>query len=200
MWWSREGLLDSSGVFDRGRRSGKWTFRDKKNNKQLEGRYEDGALSNLIEVFDNNDQIVLNTDYDTMDKEWTEWYSNGEKRVEVSYEAGGDNSVGKGSGTWSIWFENGNDKMTQSFTNGKPEGKWSEWFESGTDKKEYNWADGKLNGKYTEWFESGQEKIEGEYKDGQKDGNWTEYYASGEKKSVESYNCLLYTSPSPRDS
>ena len=144
-------------MFDRGRRSGKWTFRDKENNKQLEGRYEDGALSNLIEVFDNNDQIVLNSDYDTMDKEWTEWYSNGEKRVEVSYEAGGDNSVGKGSGTWSIWFENGNDKMTQSYTNGKPEGKWSEWFESGTDKKEYNWADGKLNGKYTEWFESGQE-------------------------------------------
>ena len=55
MWWSREGLLDSSGVFDRGRRIGKWTFRDIEKNKQLEGRYENGILSNLIEVFGNQD-------------------------------------------------------------------------------------------------------------------------------------------------
>ena len=28
VWWSREGILDSSGVFAKGIRSGKWTFRD----------------------------------------------------------------------------------------------------------------------------------------------------------------------------
>ena len=48
-------------------------------------------------MFDNRDQDQSSNDYDTMDKEWTEWYSNGEKRVEVSYEAEGDNNVGKGS-------------------------------------------------------------------------------------------------------
>ena len=35
VWWSREGILDSSGVFNRGIRSGKWTFRDPEANKQL---------------------------------------------------------------------------------------------------------------------------------------------------------------------
>ena len=116
-----------------------------------------------------------NDQYDSIDKEWTEWYSNGEKRVEVIYESGGDSKVGKGSGTWNLWFENGNEKLLQSYVNGKADGKWQEWYENGTTKKEYNWKDGNLDGKYVEWYETGQEKIEGEY------------------------SCLLYTSPSPRD-
>ena len=50
VWWSREGMLDSSGVFDKGQRSGKWTFRDSEANKQFLGRYENLLLSILFAV------------------------------------------------------------------------------------------------------------------------------------------------------
>ena len=103
-------MLDSSGVFDIGQRSGKWTFRDSEANKQLEGRYENGLLSNLIAVSALNDFDPKKDQYDIIDREWTEWYSNGEKRVQVIYESGGEDKLGKGSGTWNLWFENGNDE------------------------------------------------------------------------------------------
>ena len=135
VWWSREGILDSSGVFNRGIRSGKWTFRDPEANKQLEGRYRDGMLSDLITVAIDEAFNEEYEQFDIIDKEWTEWFSNGEKRVEVTYKSGGDSKVGKGSGTWNLWFENGNEKLSQSYVDGRADGTWKEWFENGTEKK-----------------------------------------------------------------
>ena len=120
-------------------------------------------LSDLITVAIDGAFNEEYEQFDIMDKEWTEWFSNGEKRVEVIYKSGGDSKIGKGSGTWNLWFENGNEKLSQSYVDGRADGTWKEWFENGTEKKEYNWSNGKLDGKYVEWYESGQEKIEGEY-------------------------------------
>ena len=45
------------------------------------------------------------------------------------------------------------------------------------------------DGLHTEWWENGQKKLEVTYKNGKPDGLGIVWYK----------NCLLYTSPSPRD-
>ena len=52
-------------------------------------------LSDLITVAIDEAFNEEYEQFDIIDKEWTEWFSNGEKRVEVTYKSGGDSKVGK---------------------------------------------------------------------------------------------------------
>ena len=54
------------------------------------------VFKQTIVLSENLDISVYTGTFDVIDKEWTEWFSNGEKRVEVAYKSGGDSKVGKG--------------------------------------------------------------------------------------------------------
>ena len=60
------------------------------------------------------------------------------------------------------------------------------------------WKDDKKHGQGTYTFADG-DKYVGEYIDGKKHGQGTYTFADGKKETGYFMDCLLYTSPSPRD-
>ena len=63
------------------------------------------------------------------------------------------------------------------------------WYENGEMKNQVNFKNGKMDGLLKGWYENGDKKLEKYFKDGKRDGSSVMWYE----------NCLLYTSPSPRD-
>ena len=91
----------------------------------------------VFELYDNGNRKLSGIlKGGKLDKEWIEWYSNGQMMSKKNYIDG---------------IKNGNSVM---------------WYENGQKKYERTYKDGKEDGLWTGWYENGQKKYEGTYKDG----------------------------------
>jgi antitoxin component YwqK of YwqJK toxin-antitoxin module len=112
-------------------------------------KYDDGKVRVERQVRQLSDNQIVNHG------KFTEYYRNGKKFAEGSYE----NGVHQGA--WSFWHENGQLAKTVNFNKGLPDGAW-----------EVFRADGTLMGKKS-------------YKNGKRDGTWISYFKDGKTVNLE---------------
>jgi antitoxin component YwqK of YwqJK toxin-antitoxin module len=55
------------------------------------------------------------------------------------------------NGEYLEWYENGQQLIKCTYTDGKRNGEYLSWYENGQQYKKYTYTDGKLNGEYLSW-------------------------------------------------
>ena len=124
----------------------------------------------------------------------------------LSFPVFGDNQKGKTLYRWDTssgiqWKVFGEKEIHHQyrgeFQNGKPNGVGIFIYPDGR-KYVGEFKDGKQNGQGTITFSSGTKYVGG-FKGGEKSGQGTYTWSGGSKYIGEWKDCLLYTSPSPRD-
>jgi antitoxin component YwqK of YwqJK toxin-antitoxin module len=88
-------------------------------------------------------------------------------------------------GTWKYWFENGQQRAEENYTDGIRTGVQKSWYSNGKSESVLN-----LNTKTaTFWFDNGQKQSEGAIlTDGTPTGNWTAWHSNGIKNSEGTYD------------
>lgn len=88
-------------------------------------------------------------------------------------------------GKWLTWYENGNARSEEYYSNGTMIGNWKMLFDNGQTEFEINFTTGKA----VYFFKNGAKHSEGSIKNGMVTvGNWTGYYENGNKNYEGSYN------------
>ncbi len=100
-------------------------------------------------------------------------------------------------GKWTEWYDNGQKKLEGFYKKYNKSGKWTEWFDNGQKKIEGPYKDNNKNEKWTEWFDNGQKESEGGYIIGVesdlygnkslRDGIWIHWNYNGQRISKENY-------------
>lgn len=126
----------------------------------------------------------------------TEWYENGQKRLEIEY------SNGRAHGSHIMWHPNGQVEMQGNWSDGRENGVWTWWDLTGQKSSECTYKNGKILGKRSYWdqgrlvrediFDTGGERIEittwykdgtkrfhGTFRNGKKHGRWTYWNPEG---------------------
>jgi antitoxin component YwqK of YwqJK toxin-antitoxin module len=104
---------------------------------------------------------------------YTEWYDEGEKFMEGSYEDG------KRVGLWTFYREDGRKAKAGGYKDNLPDGTWTYWAADGSKQREENYRDGRKDGTWTTWYSNGQKQSELHFADGQQDGEQFFWYESG---------------------
>lgn len=112
---------------------------------------------------------------------WTIWYINGQKCDETQYENGRHNGLN------THYYDNGQKSYKQHSINGVADGPGVGWYREGQKMYAGQYRNGKLDGKWTHWFSSGQKQSESNFKDGEFDGLWAGWYENGQMRSETNY-------------
>ena len=81
--------------------------------------------------------------------EWTEWYANGTRRFEGTFE----NGKPIREHTW--WHPNGQRMLSGNYEAGLSEGLWTRWHPTGMKQEEGTYLAGVKTGTWTTWSEDG---------------------------------------------
>ena len=136
----------------------------------------------------------------------TEWYDNGQKSYEASYQ------IGQQEGLEKQWFENGQLKLQIPYVNGLANGECQEYHKDGSLKSEGRFVGGKeegvhvwyfkngvkdqemtyvkgiTNGRVFQWYENGKERLKTNHTNGQLDGDYLMKYGNGQDKTKGTYS------------
>jgi len=203
-WWNKAGYIDSTGAYNLGRKSGKWTSRDTLLMKEIESNWFNGKQKGIVhhkEITKKKEElnsILING-------KKTEWYANGKIKSKKHY------VNGKKHGLWTYWFSNGNKSIESSYENNKKDGKWKYyylngkerkliyyknnlkngktiiWYNNGNKEKEFYYSNDILNGKIKKWYDNSQLRVSGQYDMGTKKGKWKYWYYDGKTRLVNVY-------------
>jgi antitoxin component YwqK of YwqJK toxin-antitoxin module len=119
-------------------------LKDGKKDGEYKSYYENGKLAGYGS-FENN----------LMVGEWKTYYENGSLLSVVNYVLGlqttmdawdqkGNHVIVNGTGTLTVYYENGNPKHQSTYKNSKGTGKNISWYENGKKKLEFEIKDGKV--------------------------------------------------------
>ncbi len=112
----------------------------------------------------------------------TVWYQEGQKKLIETY------IEGKKHGKWIIWYENGQKNKEGIFKNGKEDGVHISWSKNGIKEQQRTYKEGVKHGLSTMWFNNGKLKSEVSYDNGIKNGRYTKWNEKGEVTTDERYN------------
>ena len=112
---------------------------------------------------------------------WIVWYGNGNKKSEINLK----DSIYEGDAIY--WYENGQMSSKSTYKNVRLEGNSLLWYEDGKMKEETHYKDGKKDGLHTLWHENGKKKMHGLYKKGDKVGVWREWDKNGRLTGKRDY-------------
>ncbi|MCA9229545.1 MAG: toxin-antitoxin system YwqK family antitoxin [Planctomycetales bacterium] len=116
----------------------------------------------------SDDQVVNHGTY-------VEYYRNGQKFAEGTYE------LGLHVGEWKFWYPNGQLCKTVSFKAGKPHGTWDVARPDGTRESTRSYEDGLRHNQWINYYEDGEKrKLELTYNMGQVEGQRLLYYPNGQ--------------------
>ncbi|MBI4717821.1 MAG: toxin-antitoxin system YwqK family antitoxin [Planctomycetes bacterium] len=104
---------------------------------------------------------------------WTEWYGNGNKKLEIGYDCGVQH------GPRRAWFESGEKRSVGGHYYGAGDGVWTEWFPDGTKATEFTMERGAYNGFFTTWHPNGNKRMQVEYVSGVRQGLFTMWDEDG---------------------
>jgi antitoxin component YwqK of YwqJK toxin-antitoxin module len=95
-----------------------------------------------------------------------------------NYESGGRRAagalaLGRETGPWQSWWENGNLQAEGNYVDGQPDSTWTYYDEDGKLSKHLTFRLGVEHGPVTEYYADGGIASQGQYKDGRQDGEWT---------------------------
>ena len=184
-WWEN-GEKKEEGLYLGNKKEEQWTY------------YDSGRRSRYD--FYHSDELLASYDF--------EYYANGQLKEEPSF-----NKDGVREGEWIQYFESGEKKSEEVYTNATPNGLWITWHESTSEKaSERTYVGGILEDEFREWWDNGEKKVEGQYAGNKKEGVWMnydpvrrsridfyrsdelfasydfEYYANGQIKEEPSFN------------
>ena len=110
------------------------------------------------------------------------YYENGQIEKKENY------SGGMRHGAFQMYYPNGQLWKSAAYQDDKQNGPYESYYSNGQTEERASYANGMLHGPYESHHENGKVKETADYQNGEKHGTFTRYY-----------DCLLYTSPSPRD-
>lgn len=113
-------------------------------------------------------------------------YESGAKR------AAGALSLGRETGPWQSWWENGNLQSEGIYVDGQPDSTWTYYDEDGKLSKRLTFRLGIEHGPVTEYYADGSIASTGQYKDGRQDGEWAFFDPQG---AVMSKGAFLVDQP-----
>lgn len=86
------------------------------------------------------------------------------------------------TGWVKILFLSGKPRQVWRLKEGKPHGGWTSWHENGREKFSGEFVNGRHDGTHTRWHENGQKRFEGTYKNGEPVGLHESWHENGQKK------------------
>ena len=92
------------------------------------------------------------------------------------------------TGTWTIYYINGQKSGTGYYKNGKPDGASMGYYSDGSKALINHSANGILSGEELGFYPSGQIKYRGLYKEGSQAGTWTWYKEDGSVQSKKEFS------------
>jgi len=158
-WWEN-GEKKEEGLYLGNKKEEQWTY------------YDSGRRSRYN--FFRSDELLASYDF--------EYYANGQLKEEPSF-----NIDGVREGKWIQYFEGGEKKSQELYTNATPNGLWITWHESTSEKaSERTYVDGILEDEFREWWDNGEKKVEGQYAGNKKEGVWMNY-DPGRRSRIDFY-------------
>lgn len=89
----------------------------------------------------------------------------------------------------TFYFENGAKQIEGGFdSEGEKDGTWTAWYESGQQWTQAEFRKGSEHGTYTVWHESGEVYYSGKMEDGERRGTWSFYDPEGNMIKEISYS------------
>jgi uncharacterized protein len=178
-FFSKEGLLQKEGDYEKNKEKGFWKFYSYKNNaRQLRMELEltGGMATGKGKIYDNGALAAEGNMTGMVKGIFKKSVGGKEESEEVFIDAPADNPKAnityKWSGNWQLPKKNG---------------PYTEYFAGGRSKKiEASYMMDKLSGKYKEYFLNGKIKAEGEYMNDKKNGIWNVYNEKGSLIEEES--------------
>lgn len=147
-----------------GKKQGKWIITGQTRN--LPGYKPDQK----IEVGEYKDSRKVGT--------WISYYSNGNKKSEITYK------YGRPNGPYKTYYVNGVQEEEGVWNNNRNVGSFKRYHENGKVSQEFNFdPSGKRTGTQKYYYDNGQIMIEGDWNGGKEAGTLTEYYENGEVKA-----------------
>jgi antitoxin component YwqK of YwqJK toxin-antitoxin module len=110
---------------------------------------------------------------------YIEFYTNGNKRIELSIRQGVID------GPVKLYFESGQISEIRSYDHGKMDGTWSTFNQEGIKIGVANYKGNVKHGEWLIWDDAGTLRFEMHYTDGKKTGTWLMYNEEGELVSEE---------------
>lgn len=134
-----------------------------------------------VEWYENG-QKGVETSFDRGKKqgEYTEWHPNGQKKLEGTY----DNDVRHG--IWKLWDDQGQLLRQESYDHDVPHGHWI-IIESDGRKAEIQYVNGHKNGPTTTWRADGSKEAAGDLKDDLQSGQWQLWHPNGQLAAQGEY-------------
>ncbi len=164
-WWDN-GAKKVEGLYWSNKKEGLWTY------------YDPGRRSRYN--FYHSDELLASYDF--------EYYANGQLKEEPSF-----NKDGVREGEWIQYFESGEKKSEEVYTNATPNGLWITWHDSTFKKEsERTYVDGILENEYSDWWDNGDKKTEGQYAGDKKEGVWMHYDRSRKRILVKDENSKFW--------
>lgn len=169
--WHENGQLKYEGLYDKGRRDGTWKEYDDKGNLKYEGFFDKARYAGDV----------------------THYYPNDKRKSKGSYRMKGIwNKLDQKTGNWIEWYENGNEKWTGNFVEGKRKGICKKCYENGQLEREAIFEKDIIVGYVREFYPDGSKKIDGTYcsqlsRRGMRDGAWKVWDEQGNLLKDETY-------------
>jgi uncharacterized protein len=183
-YFSKEGLLQKEGEFDKGKEEGLWkyyTYQNSKKQLKMELTLKGGMSVGEGKIYDNGILKGSGNMTGTVKGIYKKHLANKEPEEESFMDTPPDNpKTGlsyKWTGNWQVPKRNG---------------QWIEYYPGSTNKKiEAVYLMDKLSGKYKEYFANGKIKAEGEFMNDKKNGMWKVYNENGSLNEAESGRWML---------
>jgi len=187
-----------------GQRNGKSTWWYANGQKMREIDFRDGLIDGRLMEWTPNKKLVTNNTYQSGRKlalKVTK-YKNGAKKTEGMFlyaklvvETPDDwwnatvaQSVAQGQderhGTWTSWYENGQEHVTGNYENDVPVGTFTWSYKTGQKALVGNYKDGQRHGFWDWWHPNGQKATYAEYKDDQPVGRWLWWSDDGKVSEI----------------
>jgi antitoxin component YwqK of YwqJK toxin-antitoxin module len=96
--------------------------------------------------------------------EYLKWYDDGQQYIKCTY------TNGKLNEEYLEWYDNGQQYKKCTYTDGKLNGEYLEWYYYGQQWEKCTFTDNKLNGEYFSWYKNGQQNTKCTYTDGKLNG------------------------------
>jgi len=184
-FYSKEGLLQKEGVYEKGKETGLWKFYSYQNKTKrllgMELTLKGGMAGGTGKIYENGALIATGNIMGSV-KGIYEKHVNGksageESSIDVPSDNPKENTTYKWTGKWHLPKKNG---------------AWTEYYPGGKNiKLEVTYMMDKFSGKYKEYFPNGKVKAEGEYMNDKKNGLWKVYNENGTLNEEESGRWML---------
>ncbi|MDH5598977.1 MAG: membrane-binding protein, partial [Cyclobacteriaceae bacterium] len=177
-------IIQASGDYYNGKRTGDWEFFHLNGNISARGSYENNEPQGNWEYYYENGKLSSTGGFEEGLKngDWSLFYPNGKLKGKGDFKSG--------TGEYREYYENGSIKIKGQLLNGKNEGDWSYYFPDGKLEGECTFTAGR--GIYYGYYTDGTLKTKGLIVDDIRVGSWELYRRDG---SLSGYYKPFFNDP-----